>query len=117
MKRLLTPSLNPAGLEAKVVAGSGPALLSDNQPVMDALLRAIGDPGSILPRAPLESVSSWQRRAVLETAAPLIAAVQREADARLADQAAQNYSDGKGCGGDAEALWKFADLLRERTTP
>lgn len=51
-------------------------LLCDNKPVMDALKLALSDPGSITPRAPMESLTSWQRRAVIEHAAPLIIAGQ-----------------------------------------
>ena len=47
-------------------------LLIDNQDVMRSLMRALSDPGSITPRAPLESLTSWQRRAVIEFAAPYI---------------------------------------------
>ena len=47
-------------------------LLSDNQDVMGALLAALCDPGRFTPRAPLEPMSGWQRRAVVEHAAPYI---------------------------------------------
>jgi hypothetical protein len=47
-------------------------LLCDNGDVMGSLMRALSDPGSITPRAPLESLVSWQRRAIIEHAAPHI---------------------------------------------
>ena len=52
-------------------------LLSDNSDVMNSLLAALCNPGSITPRAPLESLESWQRRAVIEHAAPYIAEAER----------------------------------------
>lgn len=67
----------PAGQPAP---GTAPGtLLCDNKPVMDALMLALSDPGSFLPRAPLESLPSWQRRAVIERVAPLIIAAVRPA--------------------------------------
>jgi hypothetical protein len=52
-------------------------LLSDNADVMNSLLRALCDPGQITPRAPLEALPSWQRRAVIQHAAPFIAAAEK----------------------------------------
>jgi hypothetical protein len=52
-------------------------LLSDNPDVMGALLAALCDPGRFTPRAPLEPMHSWQRRAVIEHAAPYILAAER----------------------------------------
>lgn len=49
-------------------------LLSDNREVMDGLMAAMGNPEKFLPRAPMESYSSWQRRAIVEHIAPLIIA-------------------------------------------
>ena len=60
-------------------------LLCDNQPVMDALMLAIAAPGSITPRAPMEALTSWQRRAVIEHAAPLIIAAQEPQPAAATD--------------------------------
>jgi hypothetical protein len=53
-------------------------LLSDNPDVMGALLAALCDPGRFTPRAPHEPMSGWQRRAVIEHAAPYILAAERE---------------------------------------
>ncbi len=53
-------------------------LLCDNPGIMGSLMRALCDPGQLVPRAPLESLQSWQRRAVIEHAAPLIAEAERE---------------------------------------
>jgi hypothetical protein len=53
-------------------------LLCDNPGVMAALMLALSDPGSVTPRAPMESLQSWQRRAVIEHAAPLIRAAERK---------------------------------------
>jgi len=55
-----------------------PDLLSDNKALMDALAVALYDPGRILPRAPREDIQSWQRRAVVKHAAPLIAEAERQ---------------------------------------
>ena len=52
-------------------------LLSDNQDVMGSLLAALCDPGRFTDRAPHEPMSCWQRRAVVEHAAPYIAAAER----------------------------------------
>lgn len=54
------------------------ALLNDNDDVMNSLLRALCDPGQITPHAPLESLTSWQRRAIIEHAVPYIAAAERK---------------------------------------
>lgn len=67
-----------AGMRAQrdLAAQEQPApggLLCDNKPVMEALMLALSDPGSVTPRAPLESLVSWQRRAVIEHAALPIA--------------------------------------------
>lgn len=51
--------------------------LSDNPDVMAALLAALCDPGRFTDRAPHEPMSWWQRRAVIEHAAPYIAAAER----------------------------------------
>ena len=63
-------------------------LLSDNPDVMNALLAALCDPGRFTPRAPRETLESWQRRAVVEHAAPYIQAAERArteaAEAKLA---------------------------------
>lgn len=53
-------------------------LLTDNPDVMGSLLRALCDPGQVTPRAPLESLQSWQRRAVIEHAVPYITAAERK---------------------------------------
>jgi len=42
---------------------------------MNSLLAALCDPGRFVDRAPLEPLHSWQRRAVIEHAAPYILAV------------------------------------------
>jgi hypothetical protein len=52
-------------------------LLSDNPDVMAALLAALCDPGRFTDRAPHEPMSWWQRRAVIEHAAPYILAAGR----------------------------------------
>lgn len=64
-------------------------LLSDNPDVMNSLLAALCDPGRFTPRAPLETLESWQRRAVIEHAAPYIQAAGRDraeaAEVKLAE--------------------------------
>lgn len=57
-----------------------PDKLCDNPDVMASLLRALCDPGQILPRDPAESVPSWQRRAVIEFAVPYIQAAAVKAE-------------------------------------
>ena len=59
-------------------------LLCDNPDVMGSLLVALCDPGHITDRAPLESLPSWQRRAVIEHAAPYIIAAERQSIRHLA---------------------------------
>lgn len=56
---MTAPGTAPAG-------GQASPLLCDNDDVMSALMRALSDPGSVVPRAPLESLTSWQRRAIVE---------------------------------------------------
>lgn len=83
-------------------------LLSDNADVMNSLLRALSDPGQITPRAPHESLTSWQRRAVIEHAAPYIQAAERERTSRrlaalgdaLRNAIVAADSDLRGYGGD-----------------
>jgi hypothetical protein len=99
-------------------------LLCDNQAVMAALMRALSDPGQVTPRAPLESLQSWRRRAVIEHAAPLIAAAERdryrrehdEADARLRqmdEQARQAIAAEAAAVQQAEGeLAKARDMIR-----
>jgi len=55
-------------------------LLSGNPDVMRSLLAALSDPGRFTPRADerTEPMLSWQRRAVIEHAAPYILAAERE---------------------------------------
>jgi len=48
------------------------------EPAAGAILRAIRDPGSVLPRLDGESLPFWQTRAVLAAAAPLVAAAARD---------------------------------------
>ena len=77
--------------EAPAPGQAASPLLCHNQEVMDALMDAMGNPERFLPQAPLESYSSWQRRAIVEHIAPLIiahAAVQERpapGDAALRD--------------------------------
>lgn len=82
-------------------------LLSDNPDVMNSLLRALCDPGQVTPRAPLETLESWQRRAVVEHAAPYIRAAERE---RIRQLAVRN---GAVCTGDEGTSCYFADLIGE----
>lgn len=72
----LVVTLADLAIDAAAGAAAAPpvGLLCDNKPVMDALMLALSDPGSYLPRAPLESLTSWQRRAIVEHVAPLIIA-------------------------------------------
>lgn len=93
-------------------------LWSDNQPVMDALLRALSDPGSVTPRAPRETLVSWQRRAVVESAVPLVAGSVGETCALLAESEAAKLRAGDSpewMAPAAGALEDFAALLREDT--
>ena len=53
--------------------------LLSNEDVMGSLLRALCDPGQITDREPDESLQAWQRRAVIEFAAPYIQAAERKA--------------------------------------
>lgn len=78
---------SPHGADAATPgqAACGCPLLCDNRDVMDALMVALSDPGKCLPRAPMESFSSWQRRAIVEHVAPVIIA----AHAAIAAQDAQ----------------------------
>src|ERR1019366_8510116 len=78
-------------------------LLSDNPDVMGALLAALCDPGRFTDRAPHEPMSWWQRRAVIEHAAPYIAAAERE---RIRQMAIRTRAACYGDGGHS-----FADLL------
>jgi hypothetical protein len=73
-------------LTSQDAPAAGP-LLCDNPGVMDSLMRALCDPGQFVPRAPTESLQSWQRRAVIEHAAPLIAAAERDRCRREHDDA------------------------------
>jgi hypothetical protein len=80
-------------------------LLSDNQDVMGALLAALCDPGRFTDRAPHEPMSWWQRRAVIEHAAPYIAAAERERIRQMAirTRAVTTGDEGTSC--------YFADCL------
>jgi hypothetical protein len=82
-------------------------LLCDNADVMGSLLAALCDPGRFVPRAPLESVESWQRRAVIEHAAPFILAAERE---RIRQLAIRNQAV---CTGDEGTSCWFSDLITE----
>ena len=83
-------------------------LLSDNPDVMAALLAALCDPGRFTDRAPHEPMSWWQRRAVIEHAAPYIAAAERERVCKIADDVGARYLDG----GDWSASARLSDLIR-----
>ena len=92
-------------------------LLSDNQDVMGALLAALRDPGRFTDRAPHEPMSWWQRRAVIEHAAPYIAAAERERIRQLALSNGAVYCVGQPCRcirlGSSPTIHSFADLLGE----
>ena len=66
------------------------AITADDEAIMTAILPAVHDPGSVLPRLESESLPHWQSRAVLAYAVPLIRAVEvrkhvQEQDAILRD--------------------------------
>jgi hypothetical protein len=61
-------------LRVEQAAQAASPLLCDNREVMDGLMAAMGNPERFVPRAPMESYSSWQRRAIVEHIAPLIIA-------------------------------------------
>jgi hypothetical protein len=95
-------------------------LLSDNGDVMASLLRALCDPGQITDREPLESLTSWQRRAVIEFAAPYImhagALAEREAIIALAEQHQAWYvpeCNPSECGPLCGTAAPFAYLIRK----
>lgn len=96
--------------EAETAAAPGQAaspLLCDNKPVMAALMLALSDPGSVTPRAPLESLTSWQRRAVIEHAAPLIVAAQERPASRPAVcECGHPQADHAFKGEPAECAWQ-----------
>ena len=88
-------------------------LLSDNQDVMGSLLRALSDPGQIVDRAPHESVTSWQRRAVIEHAAPYIQAARQARICQLMSEEAERLMK-LGHPQHGSALRNFAELIGER---
>ena len=93
-------------------------LLSDNPEVMASLLAALSDPGQITPRAQTwpaqdESLTPWQRRAVIEHAAPYIQAAEREHICQLMSEEAERLTR-IGHPQHGSALRNFAELIGER---
>ena len=101
-------AITTAGRAAAIVEAleAPPAVAEDIRiqlDVMGALLAALCDPGRFTDRAPHEPMSWWQRRAVIEHAAPYIAAAERE---RIRQMAIRTRAACYGDGGHS-----FADLL------